>query len=168
VSAVAAGCPLPASPLTKFSLSDRKFRHEIRNRSSDGGFGSTGFWSTCRTCHAHSRCKTLAGSTSLSADELRRAVAGKTVYLDVSGFELPIRYLDHGRMSGRMGTVAATLSIGDPVSDSGVWWIEANQLCQRWTSWLEGQTHCYRLTRKGNSVQWFRDDGRSGTARIED
>jgi len=112
--------------------------------------------------------KTLAGNTSLSADELRRAVAGKTVYLDVSGFELPIRYLDHGRMSGRMGTVAATLSIGDPVSDSGVWWIEANQLCQRWTSWLEGQTHCYRLTRKGNSVQWFRDDGRSGTARIED
>ena len=112
--------------------------------------------------------KTLAGNTSLSADELRRAVAGKTVYLDVSGFELPIRYLDHGRMSGRMGTVAATLSIGDPVSDNGVWWIETNQLCQRWTSWLEGQTHCYRLTRKGNSVQWFRDDGRSGTARIED
>jgi hypothetical protein len=115
-----------------------------------------------------SDAKTLAGNTALSADELRRAVAGKTVYLDVSGFELPIRYLDHGRMSGKMGTVAATLSIGDPVSDNGVWWIEANQLCQRWTSWLEGQTHCYRLTRKGNSVQWFRDDGRSGTARIED
>jgi hypothetical protein len=35
------------------------------------------------------------------------------VYLDVSGFELPIRYLDNGRMSGTMGTVAATLSIGD-------------------------------------------------------
>jgi hypothetical protein len=69
--------------------------------------------------------KTLAGDTSLSADELRRAVAGKTVYLDVSGFELPIRYLN-GRMSGTMGTVAATLSIGDPVSDKGVWWIEAN------------------------------------------
>ena len=112
--------------------------------------------------------KTLAGNTSLSADELRRAVAGKTVYLDVSGFELPIRYLDHGRMSGRMGTVAATLSVGDPVSDSGVWWIEANQLCQRWTNWLEGLTHCYRLTHQGDSVQWFRDDGHSGTARIVD
>jgi hypothetical protein len=112
--------------------------------------------------------KTLAGDTSLSADELRRAVAGKTVYLDVSGFELPIRYMGNGRMSGSMGTVAATLSMGDPASDYGRWWIEDNQLCQRWTSWLEGQTHCYRLTRKGNSVQWFRDDGRSGTARIED
>jgi hypothetical protein len=112
--------------------------------------------------------KTPAGDTSLFADELRRAVTGKTVYLDVSGFELPIHYLDNGRMSGSMGTVAATLSIGDPPSDNGRWWIEANQLCQRWTSWLEGQTHCYRLTRQGDSVQWFRDDGRSGTARIGD
>ena len=113
--------------------------------------------------------KTLAGNTSLSADELRRAVAGKTVYLDVSGFELPIRYLDHGRMSGRMGTVAATLSIGDPVSDNGVWWIEANQLCQRWTSWLEGQNTLLQAhSKEATAVQWFRDDGRSGTARIED
>ena len=86
--------------------------------------------------------KTLAGNTSFSADELRRAVAGKTVYLDVSGFELPIRYLDNGRMSGTMGTVAATLSIGDPVSDNGVWSIEANYLCRRWTSWLDSKTYC--------------------------
>ena len=113
-------CPLPASPLTKFSLSDRKFRYEIRDRSSGGGLGSTGFWSTCRTGHALRDAKTLAGVSSLSADELRRAVTGKTVYLDVSGFELPIRYLDNGRMSGTMGAVAATLSIGDPVSDKGV------------------------------------------------
>ena len=112
--------------------------------------------------------KSLAGDTSLSADELRRAVTGKTVYLDVSGFELPIHYLSNGRMSGSMGTVAATLSIGDPASDNGRWWIEANQLCQRWTNWLEGQTHCYGLTRQGGSVQWFRDDGRSGTVRIGD
>jgi len=47
-----------------------------------------------------------ADATSLSADELRQAVTGKTVYLDVSGFELPIHYLANGRMSGSMGTVA--------------------------------------------------------------
>jgi hypothetical protein len=112
--------------------------------------------------------ETLAGDTTLSADELRHAVTGKTVYLEVSGFELPIHYVGNGRMSGSMGTVAATLSMGDPASDNGRWWIEANQLCQRWTSWLEGQTHCYRLTHQGDSVQWFRDDGHSGTARIGD
>ncbi len=107
-------------------------------------------------------------ATSLTEDQLRQAIIGKTIYLNVSGFELPIRYRANGRMTGSMGAVAATFSQGDGSRDSGRWWIEANQLCQRWTSWLEGQTHCYRLTRKGDSVQWFRDDGRSGTARIED
>ena len=53
--------------------------------------------------------KTLAGDSTLSADELRNAVTGKTVYLEVSGFELPIHYMGNGRMSGSMGTVAATL-----------------------------------------------------------
>jgi len=112
--------------------------------------------------------ETLADDTSLSAEELRQAVTGKTVYLDVSGFELPIHYLANGRMSGSMGTVAATFSRGDGASDNGRWWIEANQLCQRWTSWMEGQTYCYKLTRQGDIVQWSRNDGRSGTARIGD
>jgi len=112
--------------------------------------------------------ETLADDTSLSAEELRQAVTGKTVYLDVSGFELPIHYLANGRMSGSMGTIAATFSRGDGASDNGRWWIEANQLCQRWTSWMEGQTYCYKLTRQGDIVQWSRNDGRSGTARIGD
>jgi hypothetical protein len=112
--------------------------------------------------------KTLAGDTSLTGDELRRAVTGKTVYLDVSGFELPIHYLGNGRMNGSMSTVAATLSIGDRASDEGRWWIEANQLCQQWTSWLDSKIYCYKLTRHGDTVQWFRNDGRSGTARIGD
>jgi len=112
--------------------------------------------------------KILAGVSSLSGSELRQAVTGKTVYLDVSGFELPIRYLGNRRMSGSMGTVAATLSIGDRASDDGRWWIEANQLCQRWTSWLAGKTYCYKLTRRGETVQWLRNDGHSGTARIGD
>ena len=109
-----------------------------------------------------------ADATSLSADELRQAVTGKTVYLDVSGFELPIHYLANGRMSGSMGTVAATFARGDGASDNGRWWTEANQLCQRWTSWMEGQTYCYKLIRQDDTVQWSRNDGRSGTARIGD
>ena len=56
---------------------------------------------------------------------------------------------------------------GDVPSDNGRWWIEANQLCQRWTSWLNGQTYCYKLTRQGDTVQWSRNDGRSGTVRAE-
>ncbi|MEZ5829221.1 MAG: hypothetical protein R3D30_02060 [Hyphomicrobiales bacterium] len=104
--------------------------------------------------------------TSLAGDELRAAISGKTVYLNVSGFELPIRYAANGRMTGKMGTVAASFSRGDGSSDSGKWWVENDQLCQKWTSWMDGKQYCYKLTQQGASVRWVRNDGRSGTARI--
>jgi hypothetical protein len=107
-------------------------------------------------------------ATSLTEDQLRQAIVGKTVYLNVSGFELPIRYKANGRMTGNMGVVAATFSQGDGSRDSGRWWIDANQLCQRWTSWMDGQIHCYKISRQGTVINWLREDGVSGTARIED
>lgn len=107
-----------------------------------------------------------AAPAALSGDELRQAVSGKTVYLKISGFELPIRYAANGRMTGKMGTVAASFSRGDGASDSGKWWVTGNQLCQKWTSWMDGKQYCYKLTRKGATVRWVRNDGRSGTARI--
>ena len=42
-----------------------------------------------------------ADPPSLVGDALRNAVSGKTVYLNISGFELPIRYSASGRMSGK-------------------------------------------------------------------
>lgn len=108
----------------------------------------------------------LAEPTTLAGDELRKAISGKTVYLNVSGFDLPIRYAANGRMAGKMGTVAASFSRGDGASDTGKWWVADDQLCQKWSSWMDGKSYCYKLTRNGSSVQWTRDDGRSGTARI--
>jgi hypothetical protein len=107
-----------------------------------------------------------AKSVSLTGDQLRQAVCGKTVYLNISGFELPIRYSAGGTMSGSMGIVAAALARGDGASDHGTWWIADDQLCQRWTSWMDGKSYCYKLTQTGSSVRWVRDDGHSGTARI--
>jgi hypothetical protein len=107
-----------------------------------------------------------AEPASLSGDELRKAVSGKIVYLKISGFELPIRYSPNGSMAGSMGVVAASLARGDGASDHGKWWISGNQLCQRWTSWMDGKSYCYTLTLQGKSVHWLRNDGRSGTARI--
>jgi hypothetical protein len=108
----------------------------------------------------------LAEPTELAGDELRQAISGKTVYLNISGFELPIRYAANGRMSGKMSTVAASFSRGDGAQDRGKWWVANDQLCQQWTSWMEGKAYCYRLTRQGSSVHWVRNDGRSGTARL--
>lgn len=107
-----------------------------------------------------------AEPAQLSGDELRKAISGKIVYLKISGFELPIRYAANGRMTGKMGTVAASFAKGDGASDSGKWWVADDQLCQKWTSWMNGNQYCYRLTRNGATVRWVRNDGRSGTARI--
>lgn len=106
------------------------------------------------------------GAEQLAGDALRQAISGKTVYLKISGFELPIHYGSNGRMTGKMSTVAASLSRGDGSSDSGKWWVADDQLCQQWTSWMNGKQYCYKLTRQGSSVRWVRHDGRSGTARI--
>ncbi len=103
---------------------------------------------------------------SLSGDELRKAVSGKTVYLRISGFDLPIRYSEGVSMAANMGAVAATLARGESASDRGKWWVSGSELCQRWSSWMEGKTYCYKLTRQGNRVTWIRNDGRSGSARI--
>jgi hypothetical protein len=108
----------------------------------------------------------LAKPATLAGDELRQAISGKTVYLNISGFDLPIRYAANGRMSGKMSTVAASFSRGDGAQDRGKWWVAGDQLCQQWSSWMNGKSYCYRLTRNGTSVQWVRNDGRSGTARI--
>jgi hypothetical protein len=108
----------------------------------------------------------LAGQATLAGDDLRKAISGKTVYLNVSGFELPIRYAANGRMSSKMSTIAASLSRGDGSSDAGKWWVESDQLCQRWSSWMDGKAYCYKLTRNGSTVRWVRNDGHSGTARI--
>lgn len=108
----------------------------------------------------------FAEPTSLAGDELRQAVSGKTVYLNISGFELPIRYAANGRMSGKMSTVAASFSRGDGSQDRGKWWVAGDQLCQKWNSWMNGKQYCYTLTQKGSMVRWVRNDGRSGTARI--
>jgi hypothetical protein len=108
----------------------------------------------------------LAEPAQLAGDELRQAISGKTVYLNISGFELPISYAANGRMAGKMSTVAASFSRGDGSQDRGKWWVAGDQLCQQWTSWMDGKAYCYRLTRDGATVRWVRNDGRSGTARI--
>lgn len=108
----------------------------------------------------------LAEPLELAGEELRKAISGKTVFLNISGFELPIQYAPNGRMSGRMSTVAASFSRGDGSQDRGKWWVSGAQLCQQWSSWMEGKAYCYRLTREGSRVRWVRNDGRSGTARI--
>ena len=41
---------------------------------------------------------------ALTGDQLRKTVSGKTVFLKISGFELPIKYAANGRMTGNTCT----------------------------------------------------------------
>ena len=107
-----------------------------------------------------------AAAKPMSDAELRKAVVGKTVVLRTDGVDVPIAYRGNGTMSGRLKAFAAAFAGPTKASDSGKWWIKNNQLCQRWSKWLDGKSYCYTLTVKGKQVQWRRNDGRSGTARI--
>jgi hypothetical protein len=96
----------------------------------------------------------LAAGLALPAlPALRQAISGKTVYLNISAFELPIVYSANDRMKGTLGTVAARFSRGDGASDRGKWWVENDQLCQKSTSWMDGQSYCYKLTLDGTRLR---------------
>lgn len=105
--------------------------------------------------------------TSVANETLRKMVSGKTIHLKAAvGVVLPISYRANGTMTGRVKSFVAGLVSEGPRSDRGRWWIKKGQLCQTWSTWLDGRTYCYKLTRKGTTVHWKRNDGRSGTARI--
>jgi hypothetical protein len=109
---------------------------------------------------------TAASSGNLDGTAVRKALTGKTVYLSANGIVLPIAYRGNGTMSGRLKLSTASLAGGTPTNDTGRWWISRDQLCQRWNRWQGGKSYCYKLSRKGQSLVWVRDDGRRGTARI--
>ena len=109
---------------------------------------------------------TAASPGDLKGPAIRKALAGKTVYLSASGIVLPIAYRGNGTMSGRLKISTASLAGGAPTKDTGRWWISRDRLCQRWNRWQGGKSYCYKLSRQGQSLVWVRDDGQRGTARI--
>ncbi len=105
----------------------------------------------------------LASDPQLEGEGIRKAIAGKTVSLSTPMGGLPINYRADGTMQGRAGPLATYTGAA---TDSGRWWIVADQLCQRWNNWLGGSSHCFRLRQQGASVHWTRSDGVSGVATI--
>ncbi len=101
----------------------------------------------------------------LSGEELRRTVAGRTIVLDTPVGGIPIVYLANGALTGTAKGMPAHLVQG-PSQDHGRWWIASSTVCQQWTAWMEGRTHCYQMRIRGRSVHWRREDGHTGTARI--
>ena len=114
----------------------------------------------------------LAATAPVQAGEnvaggvLKKLVSGKRVYLAAPGGEFPLNY----RRSGVVDGTGEALGLGKFLQpkDSGRWWVNGENLCQKWTSWYDGKAFCFTIQPTGvNTISWRRDDGYSGTARIE-
>jgi hypothetical protein len=103
------------------------------------------------------------GQREMTGEVLRKALTGKTIHLNTPLGGLPISFRADGTMWGTAGSLA---SYTGSERDRGRWWIVADQLCQRWNTWLDGQSYCFRLRQHGRTVHWTRNDGLSGVATI--
>lgn len=105
-------------------------------------------------------------SKQLKGSALEKVVAGKVIHMKTEGVTLPISYKQNKTMTGKLRAIASLLAGDTPTSDQGKWWIDKDQLCQRWNKWLDSKSFCYKLKKDGQTVHWERNDGRKGTARL--
>jgi hypothetical protein len=104
-----------------------------------------------------------ADQREMNGEALRKALTGRTIHLSTPLGGLPISFRADGTMWASAGSLASYVG---SARDRGRWWIAANQLCQRWNTWLGGQPYCFRLRQQGRIVHWIRNDGLSGVATI--
>lgn len=104
--------------------------------------------------------------TPLTKSDIEKAIAGKRIYLSIPfGGEMPLYYRNDGVVDGSGETIGLGRFFAP--TDQGAWWIEQNQLCQKWQRWYEGRQFCFRLESLGESrLIWRRDDGEEGIARV--
>lgn len=107
-----------------------------------------------------------ASADFLSGDQIKGLIGGKRVYLATSyGIEFPMRYAPNGKVTGD-GTGTMLGKYFAP-RETGQWWVAGDRMCQRFPTWYEGRRFCFQLRKTGaGKLEWVRDDGYRGTARI--
>jgi hypothetical protein len=76
----------------------------------------------------------------LSGQAITVLVAGATVEIDTPlGTKLPVRYTLDGKISGQARDLASYLGAA---SDTGRWWVAADQLCHKWNRWFDSEPQC--------------------------
>ena len=107
-----------------------------------------------------------AAAEALKGSELKSLVSGKRIYLKTPfGGEFPLYYQTSGAVSGD----GSALGLGKFMApkETGKWWVDGQNLCQQWPTWYDGKKTCFTVEKTGpTTINWLRDDGKSGTARI--
>ncbi len=109
-------------------------------------------------------------STQVSAElldgtEIRETIGGKRVALRVVGIDFPMHYKVDGLVTGD-GSGTGLGRYFAP-KETGRWWVTGNEMCQKFPTWYEGRTLCFQLRKTGpQQLEWMREDGKSGLARI--
>lgn len=108
----------------------------------------------------------LAADVTLSGAEIRALITGRTVALQTTVGQIPLRYEASGAVSGDLGGVSAVARLFAP-RETGKWWIRGDAMCQQWPSWYDGKRFCFRIEKQaGDRIRWLRDDGEVGLAVI--
>ncbi len=105
----------------------------------------------------------LVAGEAVSGKKLVTAVSGKVVHVSTPVGAVPVKYHSNGTMSASSGGIAKLTGMA---SDKGKWWVSGSKLCQRWSNWLEGKTHCLMVKIDGSKVHWTSTSGKSGLATI--
>lgn len=101
----------------------------------------------------------------LSGPAIQKMMTGAVMIIKTPlNTNVPIRYDEHGKVSGHAGSMGFFLGA---TRDKGRWWVAENRLCHKWTRWFDGDTHCLRLRQRGQNIHWASDTGRTGTAVIK-
>lgn len=130
-------------------------------------------WTTRRNARALAAAAALmaaatgaAEAKALSGEEIRALISGQDVYLSTPyGIEFPLTYEANGAVKGdaRGFSLASALT----PRETGSWWIDGASMCQKWPTWYDGKTFCFTIDQTGpKSLDWVRNDGMKGTARI--
>ena len=106
-------------------------------------------------------------ASALQGEEIKALIGGKRVYLSTPlKIELPLYYQADGSVTGNIAKFSMA-SMFAP-KETGRWWVEGNRMCQKFPTWYKGRQFCFTIEKLGgNRISWVRDDGYSGTARIE-
>ncbi len=107
-----------------------------------------------------------AQADELTAADIKAEIVGRHIFLATPmGGEFPLNYHVSGRVDGD-GEAVGLGRLAQP-KDVGRWWIDGDQLCQKFETWYDGKPMCFVLADVGPAkLSWVRDNGERGTARI--